>query len=69
MASRNAKRKRCNEIKASVVEDTHELLINSAKFVSEIQAANEDFVEFYKSMADRQSELLSQALGINEQYG
>ena len=43
--------------------------MNSAKLVDEIQAANEDFVEYLKSMGDRHSELISQAMGINEQYG
>ena len=40
-----------------------------AKFVNEIQAANEDFIEYFKSMGDKHSELISHAIGINEQYG
>ncbi|KAL1809521.1 hypothetical protein ACET3Z_026511 [Daucus carota] len=69
MESRTVKRKRCNKIKENVIEESHALVMNSAKLVDEIQAANEDFVEYFKSMGDRHSELISQAMGINEQYG
>ena len=69
MESRAAKRKRCNKIKENVVEENHALVMNSAKLVNEIQAANEDFGEYFKCMGDRHSELISQAMGINEQYG
>ena len=69
MESRTIKRKRCNKIKENVIEESHAVVMNSAKLVDEIQAANEDFVEYFKSMGDRHSELISQAMGINEQYG
>ncbi|KAL1811303.1 hypothetical protein ACET3Z_021368 [Daucus carota] len=68
MESRTAKRKRCNEIRDNVVDETHALVLNSANLVNEIQTANEDFAKYYKTMSEKHSELISQAMGINEQY-
>lgn len=69
MESRIAKRKRCNDIKENVIDETHSLVLNSAKLVDEIQSTNEEFSQYYNNMSDKHSEILSQAMGINEQYG
>ncbi|KAL1831215.1 hypothetical protein ACET3Z_000866 [Daucus carota] len=45
MESRTAKRKRCNEIKDNVVDETHALVMDSAKLVSDIQNTNEELAE------------------------
>ena len=69
MESRTAKRRRCNEIKDLIVDETHTLVMNAEKMVNDIQTTKDDLAQYYNSLSDKQSELISQAMGINEQYG
>lgn len=55
MASRSAKRKRCSEIKETLVTELHNLSLKSMDFDTEVQAGIEDFKSFFKSMEDRHS--------------
>ena len=56
-------------MKDNVVDETHALVMKSAKLVSDIQNTNEELAEYYRTMIERHNEVICQAMGINEQYG
>ncbi|WOH04035.1 hypothetical protein DCAR_0623440 [Daucus carota subsp. sativus] len=56
-------------MKENVVDEIYNLVIASSDFVTEIEAANEEFISMFKNMEKRQSNLITQVVGINEKYG
>lgn len=68
MASRSAKRKRADDVKNMLVPALHELTNVSFRFNEELDSVNDHFVQMFKSMGERQSEMYAQSVGIDEKY-
>lgn len=68
MASRSAKRKRPDDVKNMLVPALHELTNVSFRFNEELDSVNDHFVQMFKSMGERQSEMYAQSVGIDEKY-
>ncbi|KAL1808434.1 hypothetical protein ACET3Z_025424 [Daucus carota] len=68
-ANQAAKRKRFQDIKNTIVDEIYNLVIASNAFVTEVESTSEQFSGIFQDMEKRQSELIHQAVLINEKYG
>ncbi|WOG82394.1 hypothetical protein DCAR_0101558 [Daucus carota subsp. sativus] len=68
-ANHAAKRKRYEDMKNNVVDEIYNLVIASDAFVTDVETATEELSSIFQNMEKRQSELIKQAVLINERYG
>ncbi|WOH15091.1 hypothetical protein DCAR_0934628 [Daucus carota subsp. sativus] len=61
--------KSCNSILLTYVVPTHKPVIASDAFVTAVETATEEFTSIFKNIKKRQSELINQAVLLNERYG
>lgn len=68
MESRDSKRKRTVDLKNTLVAQLYDLNNVSFKLTEDLNTANEVFVQLFKSIGERQSEIYASSIGVNEQY-
>ncbi|WOH08959.1 hypothetical protein DCAR_0728410 [Daucus carota subsp. sativus] len=68
MDPRGTKRKHSESVQDGLVVELTKLNNDSANLNSDMKAANEDFAMMYKSMTDRQAEILTRGLFLEEQH-
>ncbi|KAL1811284.1 hypothetical protein DCAR_0623473 [Daucus carota subsp. sativus] len=56
-------------MKNNVVDEIYNLVIASDAFVTEVETATEEFCSIFQNMEKRQTNLINQAVLINERYG
>lgn len=68
MESRGSKRKRSADITNTLVAELYTLNNDSFNLTEELNTAKEDFVQLFKTIGERQSEIYARAVAVDEQY-
>lgn len=68
MESRGAKRKRPADVKNTLVSQVYELNNESFKLTEELENANDNFVQVFRSVGERQSEIYAKSVAVDQQY-
>lgn len=68
MESRGTKRKWPADVKNTLVARLYDLNNDSFNLTEGLNNANEDFVQVFKSIGERQSEIYVRSVGVDEQY-
>lgn len=68
MAPAGSKRKRSSDVKQAMVAQLYHLNNDSFNLTEGVIAAKEDFMQMFKSIGERQSEIYARSVGVDEQY-
>lgn len=68
MEARGSKRKRTGDVKSTLVTELYDLNNDSFNLTEDLNDANDHFVQLFKSIGERQSEIYAKSIGVDERY-
>lgn len=68
MESSGRKRKQAADVKNTLVARLYDLNNDSFNLTEGLNTAHEDFVQVFKSIGERHSEIYARSVGVDEQY-
>lgn len=68
MEARGSKRKYSLDAKKTLVPQLYHLNNESFQLTEDLHTANDDFLQLFQSIGERQSEIYARSIGLDEQY-